>query len=103
MIIPNSSNELLKLIQFSIGYFWSLVLCTCQLIPFLYFSYLFYAFLIIAIPMTGRNGTETNPDVVIAFLCALGTIMALAFLVSAEIWIWIWMGTSCDLNTLYFF
>ncbi|XP_023168608.2 endoplasmic reticulum metallopeptidase 1-like isoform X2 [Drosophila hydei] len=63
------------------GYFWSLVLCTCQLIPFLYFSYLFYAFLIIAIPMTGRNGTETNPDVVIAFLCALGTIMALAFLV----------------------
>lgn len=50
--------------------------------PFLYFSYLFHAFLVICIPMTARKGTEVNPDLLIALLCALGTILALGFLVS---------------------
>ncbi|XP_064543535.1 endoplasmic reticulum metallopeptidase 1-like [Drosophila montana] len=63
------------------GYFWSLVLCACQAMPFLYFSYLFHAFLVICIPMTARKGTEVNPDLLIALLCALGSILALGFLV----------------------
>ncbi|XP_002005471.3 endoplasmic reticulum metallopeptidase 1 [Drosophila mojavensis] len=63
------------------GYFWSLVLCACQAIPFLYFSYLFYACLVIYIPLTGRTGTTANPDLPIAILCAAGTILALGFLV----------------------
>ncbi|EDW01016.1 endoplasmic reticulum metallopeptidase 1 [Drosophila grimshawi] len=62
------------------GYYWSLVLCVCQAIPFLYFSYLFHAFLVICIPMTARKGTEVNPDLLIALLCAMGTILALGCL-----------------------
>ncbi|ALC41588.1 CG13160, partial [Drosophila busckii] len=62
------------------GFLWSILFCICQLLPFLYFSYLFHSFLVITIPMTARKGTEVNPDLLISILCALGTILAMGFL-----------------------
>ncbi|XP_030388603.1 endoplasmic reticulum metallopeptidase 1-like [Scaptodrosophila lebanonensis] len=61
------------------GYYWSLVLSICQIMPFLYFSYLFLAFLTILIPMMGRKGIGMNPDLIISGLCALGTILSMGF------------------------
>ncbi|XP_030376828.1 endoplasmic reticulum metallopeptidase 1-like isoform X2 [Scaptodrosophila lebanonensis] len=59
---------------------WKLVLCLSQLLPFVYFCYLFYAFVVVLIPMTGRNGNAANPDLLIAGICALGTILSMGFL-----------------------
>ncbi|KAH8416137.1 hypothetical protein KR222_008967, partial [Zaprionus bogoriensis] len=61
------------------GYYWSILMCAGQVLPFLYFSYLFHSFLVICIPMTDRKGSEVNPDLLIALLCALGSILALGF------------------------
>ncbi|XP_062134527.1 endoplasmic reticulum metallopeptidase 1-like [Drosophila sulfurigaster albostrigata] len=61
------------------GYYWSILMAVCQAMPFLYFSYLFHSFLVIVIPMTARKGTEVNPDMLIALLCAMGTIFAFGF------------------------
>ncbi|EDV56334.2 endoplasmic reticulum metallopeptidase 1 [Drosophila erecta] len=62
------------------GYLWSLVLCVCQILPYLYFTYLFHALLVLTIPMTSRKGMEANPDLLIALECALGSILAMVFL-----------------------
>ncbi|XP_068144104.1 endoplasmic reticulum metallopeptidase 1 isoform X1 [Drosophila tropicalis] len=62
------------------GYFWALIVGGCQIIPFLYFAYLFHALLIIIIPMTSRNGMSINPDLLVSLLCALGTVFAMGFL-----------------------
>ncbi|XP_034652122.1 endoplasmic reticulum metallopeptidase 1-like [Drosophila subobscura] len=61
------------------GYLWALVLGVCQILPYLYFTYLFHGFLVITIPMTSRKGMETNPDMLISLLCALGTILSMIF------------------------
>lgn len=57
------------------------MLGACQVLPYLYFTYLFHAFLVITIPMTSRKGMEANPDLLISLLCALGSILAMVFLV----------------------
>ncbi|KAH8400963.1 hypothetical protein KR009_002188, partial [Drosophila setifemur] len=61
------------------GYLWSYLLGVSQIIPFLYHAYLFHTFIIILLPMVGRFGVSTNPDLLIAALCAMGTILALSF------------------------
>ncbi|KAH8271620.1 hypothetical protein KR018_011295, partial [Drosophila ironensis] len=61
------------------GYLWSLVLGACQILPYLYFTYLFHSVLVITIPMTSRKGMSANPDLLISLECALGTILALVF------------------------
>ncbi|XP_032571615.1 endoplasmic reticulum metallopeptidase 1 [Drosophila sechellia] len=61
------------------GYLWSLVLIVFQIIPFIYHAYLFHMFILILIPMTGRFGVSTNPDILIGALCGFGTILALSF------------------------
>ncbi|XP_017147220.1 endoplasmic reticulum metallopeptidase 1 isoform X2 [Drosophila miranda] len=61
------------------GYYWSFVLGASQLMPFLYHAYLFHTFIVILIPMVGRFGVTTNPDTIIAVLCAFGTILSLSF------------------------
>ncbi|XP_016953643.2 endoplasmic reticulum metallopeptidase 1 isoform X1 [Drosophila biarmipes] len=63
------------------GFSWTGVLKTFQIIPFLYNSYLIYTFLVTLIPMMGRFGRGTNPDLIISALNALGTILALGFLI----------------------
>nr|NP_788335.2 uncharacterized protein Dmel_CG33012 [Drosophila melanogaster]AAO41400.2 uncharacterized protein Dmel_CG33012 [Drosophila melanogaster] len=62
------------------GYLWALVLCVCQILPYLYFTYLFHALLVITIPMTSRKGMDANPDLLISLECALGSILAMVFL-----------------------
>ncbi|KAH8401891.1 hypothetical protein KR009_008526, partial [Drosophila setifemur] len=62
------------------GYYWVIIVQILQLIPFLYFSYLFYTFLQVFFPMLGRFGHGTNPDLLIALICAIGTFFALGFL-----------------------
>ncbi|XP_034479191.1 endoplasmic reticulum metallopeptidase 1-like [Drosophila innubila] len=61
------------------GYYWVLILQIFQLMPFFYFCSLFYMFLVIFIPMMGRNGSSINPDLLVAVLCAMGTFFALGF------------------------
>ncbi|EDW32418.1 GL11626 [Drosophila persimilis] len=61
------------------GYLWSLVLGACQILPYLYFTYLFHSFLVIIIPMTSRKGMESNPDMFVALLSALGSILSMIF------------------------
>ncbi|XP_016981331.1 endoplasmic reticulum metallopeptidase 1 [Drosophila rhopaloa] len=61
------------------GYLWSLVLIVFQILPFIYHAYLFHMFILILIPMVGRFGVSTNPDLLIGALCAFGTILALSF------------------------
>ncbi|KAH8252654.1 hypothetical protein KR032_001078, partial [Drosophila birchii] len=61
------------------GYHWALVLMVSQILPFIYHAYLFHMFILILIPMAGRFGMNTNPDLLIGTLCACGTILALSF------------------------
>ncbi|KAH8246711.1 hypothetical protein KR038_007262, partial [Drosophila bunnanda] len=61
------------------GYHWALVLMVSQILPFIYHAYLFHMFILILIPMVGRFGMNTNPDLLIGGLCACGTILALSF------------------------
>ncbi|KAH8393256.1 hypothetical protein KR215_000656, partial [Drosophila sulfurigaster] len=64
-----------------LGYAWIVLLKTSQIIPFLYSSYVFYILTVVLIPMGGRTGTSSNPDIIIAALAALGTVLSLGFLV----------------------
>ncbi|KAH8270808.1 hypothetical protein KR018_005397, partial [Drosophila ironensis] len=63
------------------GFSWSGVVKAFQLAPFLYNSYLCYTFIVILTPMMGRYGLDTNPDLYIGVLTALGTILSLGFLI----------------------
>ncbi|XP_017024974.1 endoplasmic reticulum metallopeptidase 1 [Drosophila kikkawai] len=63
------------------GYSWTGILKIIQVAPFLYNSYLIYCFIVILTPMMGRFGLDTNPDLIIGFLCALGTILSMGFLI----------------------
>ncbi|KAH8252249.1 hypothetical protein KR038_011279, partial [Drosophila bunnanda] len=63
------------------GYYWVLTVKIIQLFQFVYFCYLFYIFLVIFFPAMGRNRTSSNPDMLIAMICAMGTLFALGFVV----------------------
>ncbi|XP_043644731.1 endoplasmic reticulum metallopeptidase 1-like [Drosophila teissieri] len=61
------------------GYYWSITVLSLQVIPFCYFSYLFYMLLVVFFPITGRNGIASNPDLIIALLCGICTYFAMGF------------------------
>ncbi|XP_050743428.1 endoplasmic reticulum metallopeptidase 1 [Drosophila biarmipes] len=61
------------------GYYWSVLVVLLQVLPFCYFCYLFYMVLVVFFPITGRNGIGSNPDLIIALLCAFCTYFALGF------------------------
>ncbi|ALC41587.1 CG13160, partial [Drosophila busckii] len=61
------------------GYHWCILICVSQLLPFLYFSYLFHAFITVLIPRSAFGGGQSNPDLLIALLCGLGTILSMGF------------------------
>nr|XP_017002688.2 endoplasmic reticulum metallopeptidase 1 [Drosophila takahashii] len=61
------------------GYYWSLIVMCLQVLPFAYFCYLFYMFLVIFIPVLGRNGYNTNPDLIVALLCGVCVFFALGY------------------------
>lgn len=64
------------------GYSWAGMIMTFQLMPYLYSCYIIYTFVAVMTPMTGRSGSASNPDTLIAFMAALGTLLAFGFLVS---------------------
>ncbi|KAH8401775.1 hypothetical protein KR009_007797, partial [Drosophila setifemur] len=63
------------------GWSWTGVLKIIQIAPFMYNSYLFYTLVVILTPMMGRFGQNTNPDLIISALVALGTILSMGFLI----------------------
>ncbi|EDW61967.2 endoplasmic reticulum metallopeptidase 1 [Drosophila virilis] len=63
------------------GYAWTGLLKVSQIIPFLYSSYLFYFFVVVLTPMGGRSFSSSNPDLSIALLSAVGTVLSFGFLV----------------------
>ncbi|XP_017033293.1 endoplasmic reticulum metallopeptidase 1 [Drosophila kikkawai] len=63
------------------GYYWVVTVEIIQLFQFVYFCYLFYIFLVIFFPAMGRNRDSSNPDMLIALICAMGTFFALGFVV----------------------
>ncbi|KAH8233793.1 hypothetical protein KR026_012472, partial [Drosophila bipectinata] len=63
------------------GWSWTFVLKVFQVIPFMYNSYLFYILIVILTPMMGRFGQNTNPDLIISALAALGTVLSMGFLI----------------------
>ncbi|EDW61968.2 endoplasmic reticulum metallopeptidase 1 [Drosophila virilis] len=63
------------------GYAWTGLLKASQIIPFLYSSYLFYLFVVVITPMTGRSGSASNQDLYIAALAAIGTVLSFGFLI----------------------
>ncbi|KAH8290303.1 hypothetical protein KR054_001803 [Drosophila jambulina] len=63
------------------GFSWTGVIKIAQVVPFAYNSYLIYSFLVTLVPMMGRFGRATNPDLIISALNALGTILAMGFLI----------------------
>ncbi|XP_050327626.1 endoplasmic reticulum metallopeptidase 1-like isoform X1 [Bactrocera neohumeralis] len=63
------------------AYYWSIFVMLCQIIPFLYFTYLFHAQLISTMPMMGRFGSSSNPDLYIAILTILGTMLSMGYLI----------------------
>ncbi|XP_017077578.1 endoplasmic reticulum metallopeptidase 1-like [Drosophila eugracilis] len=78
-VIPLAINLLTTL--HDRGFSWTGMLKIFQVFPFLYNSYLIYCFVVTLIPMMGRFGRSTNPDLIISALNALGTILALGFLI----------------------
>ncbi|EDW47546.1 GM21368 [Drosophila sechellia] len=61
------------------GYYWVPIVMFLQVLPFSYFCYLFYMFLVIFIPVLGRNGYSTNPDLIVGLLCGVCVFFALGF------------------------
>nr|NP_611418.1 uncharacterized protein Dmel_CG10081, isoform A [Drosophila melanogaster]AAF57569.1 uncharacterized protein Dmel_CG10081, isoform A [Drosophila melanogaster]AAY55128.2 RE61138p [Drosophila melanogaster]AOQ11175.1 CG10081-RA [synthetic construct] len=78
-VIPLAFNLLTTL--HDRGYSWTGILKIVQVAPFMYNSYLFYCFIVILTPMMGRFGVDTNPDLIIGALTALGTILSMGFLI----------------------
>ncbi|XP_052843515.1 endoplasmic reticulum metallopeptidase 1-like [Drosophila gunungcola] len=78
-VIPLAFNLLTTL--HDRGFSWTGILKIVQVAPFLYNSYLFYCFIVILTPMMGRFGQDTNPDIIIGALTALGTILSMGFLI----------------------
>lgn len=56
-------------------FLWLIPHTVCQILPFLFYSYCAYAFYVIFIPMQGRDGANTNPELMIGgftvFVCLL--------------------------------
>nr|XP_016927739.1 endoplasmic reticulum metallopeptidase 1-like [Drosophila suzukii] len=63
------------------GISWTGAVVIFQLFGFLYNSYLLYTLVQTMIAMMGRFGRSTNPDLYMSVINALGTILAMGFLV----------------------
>ncbi|EDW72284.2 uncharacterized protein Dwil_GK20844 [Drosophila willistoni] len=63
------------------AYWFAIAVTVCQGLPFIYFTYLCTASLMTLMPMQGRSGSETNPDLIIAALMWLFSLMFAGFIV----------------------
>ncbi|KAH8285617.1 hypothetical protein KR054_011702, partial [Drosophila jambulina] len=61
------------------GNYWAVIVMCLQVLPFCYFCYIIYMLLVVLLPITGRFGIGTNPDLMIALICGCCTFFALGF------------------------
>ncbi|ALC42479.1 CG10051 [Drosophila busckii] len=52
-----------------------------QLLPFFYYTYMIYLFLLVFVPMQGRDGPDSKPDMLLAIFIALMTTHFAGFLI----------------------
>lgn len=52
-----------------------------QLLPFFFYTYLNYVILLVFVPMQGRDGPDSKPDMLIAIFIALMTMHFAGFIV----------------------
>lgn len=55
----------------------------CQVLPFFFYTYLIFEFLLVFVPMQGRDGPDSNPDLLLAAFIALMTMHFSGFIVSS--------------------
>ncbi|XP_034478526.1 endoplasmic reticulum metallopeptidase 1 isoform X1 [Drosophila innubila] len=63
------------------AYWFAIAVMICQILPFTYFTYILTALLMTIIPMQGRSGAESNPDMGIAVVTWLFALMFAGFIV----------------------
>ncbi|XP_017836680.1 endoplasmic reticulum metallopeptidase 1 isoform X2 [Drosophila busckii] len=63
------------------AYWFAIAVMICQILPFTYFTYVCTAALMTLIPMQGRSGSSSNPDLGIALLVWLFSLMFAGFIV----------------------
>ncbi|EDV55200.2 endoplasmic reticulum metallopeptidase 1 [Drosophila erecta] len=62
------------------AYLFAIAVTVCQILPFVFFTYLCTVALVTLMPMQGRSGSSTNPDMVIAALVWLFSLMFAGFI-----------------------
>ncbi|KAH8258423.1 hypothetical protein KR038_011422, partial [Drosophila bunnanda] len=63
------------------AYLFAIAVTVCQILPFVYFTYLCTTALATLMPMQGRSGSSMNPDLVIAVLVWVFSLMFAGFIV----------------------
>ncbi|XP_034654193.1 endoplasmic reticulum metallopeptidase 1 [Drosophila subobscura] len=53
----------------------------CQVLPFIYYTYMCYAILIVFVPMQGRDGPDSSPDVLVSVFIIYMTMHFAGFLI----------------------
>ncbi|KAH8321631.1 hypothetical protein KR074_010538, partial [Drosophila pseudoananassae] len=62
------------------AYLFAIAVMVCQILPFIFFTYLCTTALITLMPMQGRSGSSTNPDLVVAGMVWLFSLMFAGFI-----------------------
>ncbi|XP_060653125.1 endoplasmic reticulum metallopeptidase 1 isoform X2 [Drosophila nasuta] len=63
------------------AYLFAIAVMVCQVLPFVYFTYILTAFLMTIVPMLGRSGASSNPDMGIALATWFFSLIFSGFLV----------------------
>ncbi|XP_075168832.1 endoplasmic reticulum metallopeptidase 1 [Haematobia irritans] len=63
------------------NFLWLIPHMLCQILPFLFYTYICYAFYVTFAPMQGRDGANSNPEFLIGGFTALMCILFAAFLI----------------------
>ncbi|XP_059226147.1 endoplasmic reticulum metallopeptidase 1 [Stomoxys calcitrans] len=63
------------------NFLWLIPHSLCQILPFLFYTYICYAFYATFIPMEGRDGANSNPELLMGGFTALMSLMFAAFLI----------------------
>lgn len=71
---------------FITDFHWLIPHAACQVLPYLFYTYICYAFYVTFVPMQGRDGANSNPEILIGGFTALMCLLFAAFLVSDAEW-----------------
>lgn len=82
----------------SSAYLFAIAVSICQILPFTYFTYCLTAFFMTLVPMQGRSGTTSNPELVVSLATWLFTVLFGGFIVSTLIRLTIWIGIVPNLT-----